>query len=88
VTHHKSAVCYQVWFAMLKVSQREMLNALEPATHFRPNFHKMVEYCTRQQFQLVVVSGGLGFCIQHFLAVKGWSNLETYTEGKTHHGWN
>jgi 2-hydroxy-3-keto-5-methylthiopentenyl-1-phosphate phosphatase len=71
-------------FAMLKVSEQEMLKALEPAAHFRPNFHKMVEYCTRHEFQLVVVSGGLDFCIRHFLALKGWSNLETYTPKARH----
>ena len=70
--------------ALLKVSELEMLNALEPATHFRPNFHKMVEYCTRQQFQLVVISGGIDFCIRHFLALKGWSNLEIYAPKAKH----
>jgi 2-hydroxy-3-keto-5-methylthiopentenyl-1-phosphate phosphatase len=71
-------------FALLKVSEREMLSALEPATHFRPNFHKMVEYCTERQFQLIVISGGLDFCIRHFLGLKGWSNLEIYTPKATH----
>jgi 2-hydroxy-3-keto-5-methylthiopentenyl-1-phosphate phosphatase len=66
-------------FALLRVSQQEMLSTLEPATHFRPNFQKLLEYCTKQQFQLVVISGGLDFCIRHFLGLKGWSKLEMYT---------
>ena len=65
-------------FILLRASKQEMLDALEPATHFRPNFQKMVDYCTGQGFRLVVVSGGLDFCIRHFLALKGWSNLEVY----------
>ena len=70
-------------FALLKVSEQEMLSALEPATHFRPNFDKMLEYCTKQQFPLIVISGGLDFCIRHFLALNGWSNLEVYTPKAT-----
>ena len=65
-------------FAMLKVSEREMLNALEPATHFRPNFNELMQYCSREQFQLTIVSGGLDFGIRHFLGLKGWTNLEIY----------
>ena len=66
-------------FGLLKVSQQEMLSALEPAAHFRPNFDKLREYCAKRKFHLMLISGGLDFCIQHFLNQKGWSNLETYT---------
>jgi 2,3-diketo-5-methylthio-1-phosphopentane phosphatase len=66
-------------FGLLKVSQQEMLSALEPAVRFRPSFPKLQEYCTKHQFQLMLISGGLDFCIQHFLGLQGWSNLETYT---------
>lgn len=59
-------------FAMLKVPEKTMLDALEPATRFRPNFDKLIEYCTGQHFPLVVVSGGLDFSIRHFLGEKGW----------------
>ena len=59
-------------FAMLKVSEKKMLDALELATHFRPNFEKMIEYCGIHRFLLVVVSGGLDFSIRHFLGQKGW----------------
>jgi 2,3-diketo-5-methylthio-1-phosphopentane phosphatase len=59
-------------FAMLKVSEKAMLDALEPATHFRPNFDRLIEYCGERSFPLVVVSGGLDFSIRHFLAQKGW----------------
>ena len=59
-------------FAMLKVSEREMLDALGPATYFRPNFDMVVQYCKEQSFPLIVVSGGLDFSIRHFLGQKGW----------------
>lgn len=59
-------------FAMLKVSEKEMLDALEAATRFRPNFEKMIGYCRIHRFPLVVVSGGLDFSIRHFLGQKGW----------------
>ncbi len=66
-------------FAMLKVPEETMLDALVPATHFRPNFDKLIEYCREQRFPLVVVSGGLEFSIRHFLEQKGWLNkVEIY----------
>ena len=69
---------------MLKVPEKTMLDALEPATHFRPNFDKLIEYCKEQRFPLVVVSGGLGFSIRHFLEQKGWLNkVEIYAPKST-----
>jgi len=65
-------------FAMLKVSKKEILEALEPSTSFRPNFGKLVDYCNKQRFPLIVVSGGLDFCIRHFLNLRGWSNLKVF----------
>lgn len=66
-------------FAMLRVPEKEILDALDPVTHFRPNFDKMIEYCKEQRFPLVVASGGLDFCIRHFLERKGWLNsVEIY----------
>jgi len=61
-------------FAMLKAPEKTLLDALEPATRFRPNFDKLIEYCKEQRIPLVVVSGGLGFSIRHFLEQKGWLN--------------
>jgi 2-hydroxy-3-keto-5-methylthiopentenyl-1-phosphate phosphatase len=62
-------------FAMLKVPERAMIDALEPVTRFRPNFHQVVEYCRGNHFPIIVVSGGLDFCIRHFLRLKGWLDL-------------
>lgn len=66
-------------FAMLKVTERTMLEALEPVTHFRPNFDMMVQYCKGKHFPLIIVSGGLEFSLRHFLNRNGWiESLEIY----------
>lgn len=66
-------------FAMLRVSERAMIDALDAVTQFRPHFDKMIEYCEKQGFPLVVVSGGLDFSIRHFLEKNGWLNsVEIY----------
>jgi 2,3-diketo-5-methylthio-1-phosphopentane phosphatase len=59
-------------FAMLRAPENIMLEALKPVTHFRPSFDRMIRYCKRNGFQIVVVSGGLDFAIRHFLGQKGW----------------
>ncbi len=61
-------------FAMLKIPEKTILQALEPVTRFRPNFDKLIEYCREQDYRLVVASGGLDFAIKHFLELKGWLN--------------
>jgi 2,3-diketo-5-methylthio-1-phosphopentane phosphatase len=66
-------------FAMLKVPESMMLSALDPVTHFRPNFDKLVQYCKELGFPITVVSGGLDFSIRHFLEQKSWlGSLEIY----------
>jgi 2-hydroxy-3-keto-5-methylthiopentenyl-1-phosphate phosphatase len=66
-------------FAMLKIPEETMLDVLEPATRFRPNFNSLIDYCNREGFPLVVVSGGLDFSIRHFLKQKGWlDKVEIY----------
>lgn len=57
-------------FAMLKVSEDDILRHLDAVTHFRPNFETFVEYCKSRGHPMIVVSGGLDFCIRHFLEEK------------------
>jgi len=59
-------------FAMLKVPEKVMLDALEPVTHSRPNFDKMVSYCKEHLVPLIIASGGLEFSVRHFLDRDGW----------------
>ena len=43
------------------------MSYLGGVTEFRPNFHKLIEFCTTNHFPLVIVSAGLDFVIKHFL---------------------
>jgi 2,3-diketo-5-methylthio-1-phosphopentane phosphatase len=67
-------------FAMLRIPENTMLEALKPVTHFRPNFDKLIHYCKGEGFPIIVVSGGLDFSIRHFLGQKGWlGSVEIYS---------
>jgi 2-hydroxy-3-keto-5-methylthiopentenyl-1-phosphate phosphatase len=59
-------------FLMIKVPEKMILDELEKVTELRPNFGKLVEYCKTHNLSLIVVSGGLDFCIRHFLGRNGW----------------
>ncbi len=59
-------------FAMLRVSQKTILEQLDRVTALRPNFGRLVDYCMSNGIPLMVASGGFDFCIQHFLNRDGW----------------
>lgn len=59
-------------FAMIKAPEKVILDELDKVVVLRPNFDKLIEYCKKQRLPLIVVSGGLEFCIRHFLDRKGW----------------
>jgi 2,3-diketo-5-methylthio-1-phosphopentane phosphatase len=59
-------------FAMLKAPEEVIINELSRSTELRPNFGRLVDYCQRQSIPLTVLSGGLDFCIRHFLNQTGW----------------
>lgn len=66
-------------FEMLKVSENDILRELEGVTDLRPSFEKLVKYCEMKDLPLIVVSGGLDFCIRHFLQKNGCLNsVEIY----------
>ncbi len=60
--------CVQRQGAMVQVPRSEILSYLDGVTEFRPNFDKLIEFCTTNHFPLVIVSAGLDFVIKHFLA--------------------
>jgi 2-hydroxy-3-keto-5-methylthiopentenyl-1-phosphate phosphatase len=64
-------------YAMIRASPESILTKLDRITVLRPHFEKLVQYCKSNQFPLVVVSGGLDFCIQHFLGRGDWLNFIT-----------
>jgi 2-hydroxy-3-keto-5-methylthiopentenyl-1-phosphate phosphatase len=63
--------CLRRQFAMIRVSEEEMLSELNHVTSFRPGFGELVQYCQEHQVPFLIVSGGLGFLIRHFLSLEG-----------------
>ena len=59
-------------FAMLKVPKEVIIKEVSPGTSLRPNFDRLVDYCKNNNVSLKVVSGGLDFCIRHFLDRADW----------------
>jgi 2-hydroxy-3-keto-5-methylthiopentenyl-1-phosphate phosphatase len=66
-------------FAMIKAPEKTILDELDKVAILRPNFERLIKYCRGQRLPLIVVSGGLEFCIRHFLDRDDWlSYVEIY----------
>ncbi|MGA8905833.1 MAG: HAD-IB family phosphatase [Candidatus Bathyarchaeia archaeon] len=66
-------------FAMIKAPEKVILDELDKVAALRPNFERLIEYCKKQRLPLIIVSGGLEFCIRHFLGRDDWLNfMEIY----------
>lgn len=77
--------CLRRQFAMIKVSEKKLLDELRPVTILRPNFGNFVEFCEKQRIPLTIVSGGLDFYIRHFLSLEGLLEREhSCSEGRVH----
>jgi 2-hydroxy-3-keto-5-methylthiopentenyl-1-phosphate phosphatase len=59
-------------YATLKAPPETIIKEVERVTALRPNFHRLVQYCESSLTRLKVVSGGLDFCIRHFLDQDSW----------------
>ncbi len=59
-------------FGLLKVSEPVILEELDKVVVFRPHFGELVGYCESHGIPFIVVSGGLDFCIRHFLDQNDW----------------
>jgi 2,3-diketo-5-methylthio-1-phosphopentane phosphatase len=59
-------------FATLNASQKSIIEEATRQATIRPHFARLVDYCKRSALPLKVVSGGLDFCIRHFLDRDGW----------------
>jgi 2,3-diketo-5-methylthio-1-phosphopentane phosphatase len=59
-------------FAMLRARPETIIQEISRRTVLRPNFDRLVEYCKTSHLPLKVVSGGLDFCIRHFLDRDDW----------------
>jgi len=72
--------CLRKQFSTVEGSKKEILDALEDTVSFRPDFGKLARYCRKSLIPVVIVSAGLDFVIEHYLALKGWTDLvSTYT---------
>jgi HAD superfamily phosphoserine phosphatase-like hydrolase len=59
-------------FAMLKAPPEVIIEEVSNVTTIRPNFDRLMEYCRSIRLPVAVVSGGLDFCIRHFLDRDDW----------------
>ena len=59
-------------FATLAAAPEAIIGEVGRFTSVRPNFDRLVDYCTSINMPLTVVSGGLDFCIRHFLDRGNW----------------
>jgi HAD superfamily phosphoserine phosphatase-like hydrolase len=59
-------------FATLRARPETIIQEVSRGTVLRPNFDRLVEYCKANYLPLKVVSGGLDFCIRHFLDRDDW----------------
>jgi 2,3-diketo-5-methylthio-1-phosphopentane phosphatase len=59
-------------FAMIKVSPERILGELDRIVVLRPHFQQLVDCCRSNHIPLTIVSGGLDFCIHHFLNRDDW----------------
>jgi HAD superfamily phosphoserine phosphatase-like hydrolase len=59
-------------FATLRAPPDAIIEEVDRHTSVRPNFHRLIEFCRSSNLPLTVVSGGLDFCIRHFLDRDEW----------------
>ena len=55
-------------FATLRAPPEAIIAEVRRSTSVRPNFDRLMNYCRSRNFPVTVVSGGLDFCIRHFLS--------------------
>ncbi len=65
-------------FAMVKADRQSLLKVAKSEMKIRPGFHKLVAYCRRKGFRLVIVSNGLDFYIEEILRDNGVGDIEVF----------
>ena len=63
-------------FAMVKVEQKTLLRTIMRKVNLRAGFSEFVDYCSKRDFRLVIVSNGLDFYIQALLDYYGLGEVE------------
>ena len=64
-------------FATLRAPPETIIQEVSRKTGLRPNFDRLVEYCKVNHLTLKILSGGLDFCIRHFLGRDDWLKFLT-----------
>jgi 2-hydroxy-3-keto-5-methylthiopentenyl-1-phosphate phosphatase len=72
-------------FAMVKADRHTLLEALKGEVKVRAGFHKLVNYCLKKGFRLVIVSNGLDFYIRAVLKDLGLGNIEMHAAQASFH---
>lgn len=63
-------------FAMVKVERKTLLKTIMKKVNLRAGFSEFVDYCSKRDFRLVIVSNGLDFYIQALLDYYGLGEVE------------
>ena len=63
-------------FSMVKVEQKTLLKTIMEKVKLRAGFSEFVDYCSKRDFRLVIVSNGLDFYLQALLDYYGLGEVE------------
>lgn len=63
-------------FAMVRVEQKTLLRTIMRKVKLRAGFSELVDYCSKRDFRLVIVSNGLDFYLQALLDYYGLGEVE------------
>ncbi len=70
-------------FAMVKVDESTLLQALKGRVKVRAGFEELVNYCRERGIRFVIVSNGLEFCIKAVLKDLGLERIEVHAARAT-----
>jgi 2-hydroxy-3-keto-5-methylthiopentenyl-1-phosphate phosphatase len=67
-------------FAMVKADKRTLLDYMfrSGKVQIRPGFRELLDYCSRQDFEFIIVSNGLEFYIEAILADMGMGGIKVF----------
>lgn len=63
--------CMNEQFAMVDLTEAEIIEELDGVVQIRPGFPELVRSCHRRGIEFYVVSAGLSFAIRHFIGEMG-----------------
>jgi 2-hydroxy-3-keto-5-methylthiopentenyl-1-phosphate phosphatase len=64
--------CLTTQYGMVNALREEILKMLDREKMIiRPNFVRLVEYCKKNDYEFVISTGGIDFCIEHVLKING-----------------